>query len=67
MENDAFCIGVAVGIKLYEKKVVNASKEKTHLKIDEELYYVKNGRERLRKLYMIGIMEYLIYKQYYYI
>ncbi len=49
-ENDAFCIGVATGIKLYERKVVNACKEKTHLMIDGDLYYIQDGRDRLKEM-----------------
>lgn len=47
--NEAFCNGVAVGIKLHQNKVVNASERKEPLRIDGELYYIQNGRERLQE------------------
>jgi len=50
MENEAFCTGVEVGINLHQQMVVKAAEEKTHLKIGEELYYVQNGRERLKEM-----------------
>lgn len=50
MENEAFCCGVSVGVNLYQQKVVSAAKEKTHLKIGDDLYYVQNGRERLKEM-----------------
>ncbi len=50
MESEAFCTGVAVGLHLYQQKVVNAAKEKTHLKIGDTLYYVQDGRERLKEM-----------------
>ena len=50
LENEAFCTGVSVGIALYQKKVVNASKRKEHLRIGDNLYYVQDGRERLKEM-----------------
>lgn len=50
MENEAFFTGVSVGIALHQEKVVNASKRKEHLKIGDNLYYVQDGRERLKEL-----------------
>ncbi len=50
MESEAFCCGVSVGINLHQQKVVNAAKEKTHLKIGDTLYYVQDGRERLQEM-----------------
>lgn len=50
MESEAFCCGVAVGIKLYEQKVLTVSERKEPLKIGDELYYVQNGRERLQEM-----------------
>lgn len=50
MENEAFCCGVSVGINLHQQKVVNAAREETYLKIGDELYYVQNGRERLKEM-----------------
>ena len=49
MENEAFCMGVSVGINLYQQKVVSAHERKKPLKIGDNLYYVQSGRERLEE------------------
>lgn len=49
LENDAFCTGVAVGINIYQQKVIEAHKRKESLKIGEKLYYIQDGRERLEE------------------
>lgn len=46
-EKEAFVKGVAVGIALYQNKVITAHKRKKPLKIAGNLYYVQDGRERL--------------------
>lgn len=58
MESEAFCRGVAAGINLYQQKVVSASERKEPLKIGDELYYVQDGRERLR-----GMIEKICHKR----
>lgn len=50
LENEAFCTGVAVGIDLYQCRVVNAHDRKEPLTIDGELYYLQTGRERLQEV-----------------
>lgn len=50
LENEAFASGVAVGIGLYQQKVVMAHERKEHLKIGDNLYYVQDGRERLAEV-----------------
>ena len=50
LENEAFCTGVAVGVSLYELKVVMAHENKQYLKIGENLYYVQDGKERLAQV-----------------
>lgn len=50
MESEVFCNGVAVGISLQQQKVVSASKHREPLQIDGELYYVQDGRERLKEM-----------------
>lgn len=50
LESEAFCTGVAVGVSLYEQKVVMAHERKQYLKIGENLYYIQSGRERLQEL-----------------
>lgn len=49
-ETEAFFNGMAVGISLHQQKVIDASEKKEPLKIDGELYYVQNGRERLHEM-----------------
>lgn len=49
-DNEAFCTGVAVGIKLHQQKVVTAHKQKKPFIIVDTLYYLQDGRERLREL-----------------
>lgn len=50
MENETFVNGVAIGVNLYQQKVVMAHERNEHLKIGEELYYVQSGRERLLEM-----------------
>ena len=50
LKSDVFRNGVAVGINLYQYKVVTAHDQKEPLKIGDELYYVQNGRERLAEV-----------------
>lgn len=49
LENDAFCTGIAVGINIYQQKVIEAYKRKESLKIGKNLYYIQDGRERLEE------------------
>lgn len=50
MENEAFFIGVAVGIGLYQQKVIAAHKRKEALRIGDTVYYLQDGRERLQEM-----------------
>lgn len=50
IENDAFSIGVATGISLYQNKVVIAHDRKEPLRIGDNLYYIQSGRERLQEI-----------------
>lgn len=50
MEREVFCIGVAVGISLYQSAVISAQKRKDPLLIDGNLYYIQDGRERLQEV-----------------
>lgn len=47
MENEAFCTGVAVGINIHQQKVITAHERREPLKIEDELYFLQTGRERL--------------------
>ena len=49
-DNEAFSIGVATGISLYQSKVVAAHNRKEPLKIGDTLYYLQSGRERLQEM-----------------
>ena len=50
MENEAFVNGIAVGINLHQKRVIQAHKRKEPLKIGDELFYLQSGRERLEEM-----------------
>ncbi len=50
LENEAFCMGVAVGINLHQQKVIEAHKRKVPLKVGDTLYYLQSGRERLQEM-----------------
>lgn len=49
MESEAFCSGVAVGIHLFQQRVVTAFQHGGPIKINGELYYIQDGRERLQE------------------
>ena len=50
LENEAFGVGLNVGINLYQQKVIAAHERKEPLKIGDKLYYVQDGRERLAEM-----------------
>ena len=50
MENEAFGLGVTVGVNIVQQNIVNASQKKEPIKIGDELYYVQSGRERLKEM-----------------
>lgn len=50
MENEAFFIGVAVGIGLHQQKVIASHKRKEALRIGDTVYYLQDGRERLQEM-----------------
>lgn len=47
LDNKAFCMGVIVGINLYQRKILEAHKKREPLMINGNLYYLQDGRERL--------------------
>ena len=49
MENEAFVNGIAVGVNLYQAKIITAHKRKEPLVIGDTLYYLQDGRERLQE------------------
>ena len=49
-ENEVFCMGVSVGINLYQQRVISAHNRKEPLIIGENLYYLESGRERLERM-----------------
>lgn len=49
MENEAFCMGVSVGINIFQQRVIEAHKRKESLRIADNLYYIQSGRERLEE------------------
>jgi len=50
LESEAFKKGIAVGIGIHQKAVVTAHKRKVPLKIGDTLYYLQDGRERLKEM-----------------
>lgn len=50
LENEAFCVGVAVGLDLYRRKVIAAHESGKPLLIDGNLYYLQSGKERLEMI-----------------
>lgn len=50
IENDAFYYGLICGIKLFQQKIVTAHKRREHLIIDDNIYYIQSGRERLQEM-----------------
>lgn len=50
LENEAFCAGVAVGIGIYQRKVITAHVRNEPLLIDGKLYYLEDGREQLARV-----------------
>lgn len=50
LESEAFVSGIAVGINLYQTKVVQAHDRKESLTIDGNLYYLESGQERLERV-----------------
>lgn len=50
MESEAFTIGIATGINLYQNKIITAHDRKEPLKIGDELFYFQTGRERLQEM-----------------
>lgn len=49
-ESQAFCTGMAVGINIFQQKVVMAQKNNEAIRIDGELYYVQSAKERLQDM-----------------
>ena len=47
LENEAFGVGLNVGINLYQQKVIAAHEQKEPLIVGDSLYYLQSGRERL--------------------
>ena len=49
MENEAFVNGIAVGVNLYQAKIITAHKRNEPLKVGDNLFYLQDGRERLQE------------------
>lgn len=50
LENEAFSVGVNVGINLYQQRVVAAHESKEPLKVGDKIFYLEDGRERLGRM-----------------
>lgn len=49
MDNEAFYYGLICGIKIFQQKIITAHKRREHLMIDDNVYYIQSGRERLQE------------------
>ena len=49
-ESETFCKGIAVGISIYQQKIIVAHDRKEPLEIDGESYYIKDSGEQLQEL-----------------
>lgn len=50
MESDAFMSGIVVGINLHQQRVITAHRRNEPLIIGDTLYYIQDGRERLKEM-----------------
>lgn len=48
LKNEAFVNGVNIGINLYQQKIITAHERKEPLIINDNTYYIQDGRERLQ-------------------
>lgn len=48
--DEAFLIGLSLGLHLYQQKVIAAHERGKPLLIDGNLYYLQDGRERLARV-----------------
>ena len=49
LENEAFCVGVTFGLNLYQQRVIESHRRREPLVINEDLFYLESGRERLER------------------
>lgn len=50
MDNEAFYYGLICGIKIYQKKIIKAHERGEGILIEDTLYYLQDGRERLQEV-----------------
>ena len=50
LKSNEFCMGVAVGIGMYQQKILSAHGKGEPILIDGDLYYLQDGRERLKMI-----------------
>ena len=50
LESEAFCVGVAFGIDLYQERIIEAHSRGLPLMIDGDLYYLQDGKEKLQEM-----------------
>lgn len=49
-ENESFYSGIAVGLALYQQKIVMAHERREPLYINGDCYYVQSGQEKLKEV-----------------
>ncbi len=50
LDSEVFCTGIAIGINLYQCKIITAYNRKEHFELNGEMYYLQNGRELLEQM-----------------
>lgn len=49
-ENEGFVTGIAVGMSIYQQKVLTVHEKKEPLEINGELYFIQSGNELLQEM-----------------
>ena len=49
-ENEGFVTGIAVGMSIYQQKILTAHKRKEPLIVGDNLYYLQSGGELLQEM-----------------
>lgn len=50
LDSEVFCTGIAIGINLYQCKIITAYNRKEPFELNGEMYYLQNGRELLEQM-----------------
>lgn len=50
LDSEVFCTGIAIGINLYQCKIITAYNRKESFELNGEMYYLQNGKELLEQM-----------------